>query len=512
MRFTGTHLLYGAFFERVGCHTMKNKTAFQKSALLYFTAFLTMAAVLLGYEPTVHAASKKPNIVVIFMDDMGYGDIGAFGATDYPTPHLDQMAREGRMFTDFYVTQAVCSASRAGLLTGCYNVRVGILGALGPSAKHGINDQEMTMAELCKQEGYATAIYGKWHLGHHKKFLPMQHGFDDYFGLPYSNDMWPYHPGVRHLSMEERIKRWPHLPLIDKNEIINPEVSPKDQEQLTTQYTERAVAFIEQNKDRPFFLYVPHSMVHVPLYVSDKFKGKSGAGLFGDVMMEVDWSVGQILSTLRKHQLENDTMVLFTSDNGPWMSYGDHAGTAGPLREGKGTMFDGGCRESTIAWWPGTIPAGTLCKEPAMTIDVLPTVANLIGASLPNHKIDGKDITPLLKGIPGAKSPHEAYFMYYGRELQAMRMGKWKLHFPHAYRTMAGRPGGTGGIPTNYEQARIGLSLFDLSSDIGETTDVKDQHPDVLARMQDLANEMRKDLGDSLTKTTGSGARGPGRL
>lgn len=491
---------------------MKNISPFFMSALPRSAVVLALFIASLGMGQATYAASQQPNVVVIFMDDMGYGDIGPFGAKDYKTPHLDQMAREGRMFTDFYVTQAVCSASRAGLLTGCYNVRVGILGALGPGARHGIHSKEMTLAEVCKQKGYATAIYGKWHLGHHEKFLPMQHGFDDYFGLPYSNDMWPYHPGVRHLSMEERIKRWPHLPLIDKNEVINPEVTPKDQEQLTTQYTERAVAFIEKNKDRPFFLYVPHSMVHVPLYVSDKFKGKSGVGLFGDVMMEVDWSVGQILGTLRKHQLEQNTLVLFTSDNGPWLSYGDHAGTAGPLREGKGTMFDGGCRESTIAWWPGTIPAGTLCKEPAMTIDVLPTVANLIGANLPDHKIDGKDITPLLKGVSGAKSPHEAYFMYYGRELQAMRMGKWKLHFPHGYRTMAGNPGGTDGIPTNYQQARIGLSLFDLSKDIGETTDVKDQHPDVVARMRELAQAMRLDLGDSLTKTDGAGARSPGRL
>jgi len=422
------------------------------------------------------------------------------------------MAREGRRFTDFYVTQAVCSASRAGLLTGCYNNRVGILGALGPSAKHGLHENEMTMAELCKQKGYATAIYGKWHLGHHKKFLPMQHGFDDYYGLPYSNDMWPYHPGVRHLPMEERIKRWPHLPLIDKNEIINDRVSPEDQEKLTTEYTERAVAFIRENKDRPFFLYVPHSMVHVPLYVSEKFKGKSGKGLFGDVMMEVDWSVGQILDTLRQHRLEKDTLVIFTSDNGPWLSYGDHAGSAGPFREGKGTMFEGGCREATIAWWPGTVPAGTLCKEPAMTIDIFPTVASLIDAPLPEHRIDGKDITPLLKGVPGATSPHEAYFFYYGSELQAVRMGPWKLHFPHGYRTMAGRPGGTGGIPNDYKQARIGLALYNLSKDAGETTDVKDEHPGIVARIQQLADVMRKDLGDSRTKVKGDGIRPAGRL
>jgi len=455
---------------------------------------------------------SSPNIVVIFMDDMAYADIGPFGAKGYPTPNLDRMAKEGRLFTDFYVTQAVCSASRAGLLTGCYNVRIGILGALGPGAKHGIHQDEVTLAEICKQQGYATAIFGKWHLGHHEPFLPLQHGFDHYYGLPYSNDMWPYHPGVRHLSVEERLKRWPHLPLIEQNKIIRPEVTPEDQEQLTTQYTERAVAFIEANKHQPFFLYVPHSMVHVPLYVSDKFKGKSGSGLFGDVMMEVDWSVGEILEALRRNRLDQKTLVFFTSDNGPWLSYGDHAGSAGPLREGKGTMFDGGCREPTIAWWPGTIPADTRCDQPAMTIDLLPTIAHLIGADLPEHPIDGKNIAPLLMGDPDAKSPHEAYFMYYGRELQAMRMGPWKLHFPHGYRTMAGRPGGTQGIPTEYEQSRIDLSLFNLEEDIGETTDLSQQHPEIVRKMQGLADAMRQDLGDSLTQVIGKGNREPGRL
>ena len=469
-----------------------------------------MAALAVGSAPQAVAAKKKsPNVVVIFMDDMAYADIGPFGAKAYPTPHLDRMAKEGRKFTDFYVTQAVCSASRAGLLTGCYNVRVGIFGALGPNSNNGLHANEVTLAELCKQKGYATAIYGKWHLGHHKQFLPMQHGFDDYFGLPYSNDMWPYHPGVLHLPMKERLKRWPHLPLIDKNEIINTQVSGNDQELLTTQYTERAVEFIEKNRDNPFFLYVPHSMVHVPLFVSDKFKGKSGAGLFGDVMMEVDWSVGQILETLRKHKLDKDTLVVFTSDNGPWLSYGDHAGSSGPLREGKGTMFDGGCRESTLMWWPGTIPAGSVCSTPAMTIDILPTVAELIGAQLPDHKIDGKSIVNLVTG-KNDKSPQEAYYFYYGQQLQAIRMGKWKLHFPHGYRTMAGRPGGTGGIPTKYSQAKIGLSLFNLEEDIGESTDVKAKHPKVVSKMQALGQAMRKELGDQGKK--GSGQREAGRL
>lgn len=460
--------------------------------------------------PAVSSADRLPNVVVIFMDDMAYADIGPCGAKGYETPHLNRMAKEGRIFTDFYVTQAVCSASRAGLLTGCYNVRVGIGGALGPSAKIGINPDEMTMAELFKQKGYATACYGKWHLGHHKKFLPMQHGFDDYFGLPYSNDMWPYHPGVRHLSMKERLKKWPHLPLIDGNEVVNPAVDGEAQEQLTTQYTERAVQFINDNKANPFFLYVPHSMVHVPLYVSDKFKGKSEAGLFGDVMMEVDWSVGQILDAIRSNDLSEDTMVVFTSDNGPWLSYGDHAGSAGPLREGKGTMFEGGCRESCVMWWPGKIPAGSTCSEPAMTIDLLPTFAGLTGAKLPDHPIDGKDIWPLISGLDGAKSPQEAYFMYYGRQLQAVRSGKWKLHFPHAYRTMADNEPGTGGIPGKYQQAKIGLALFDLEADIGETTDVADKHSEVVRRLSALADEMRSELGDNGIK--GAGIREVGKL
>ncbi|MCP4172320.1 MAG: sulfatase [Fuerstiella sp.] len=460
--------------------------------------------------PFYAAADRPPNIVIIFIDDMGYADIGPFGADGYETPHLDRMAKEGRIFTDFYVTQAVCSASRAGLLTGCYNVRVGIGGALGPKSNIGIHADEVTIAEICKQKDYATACYGKWHLGHHKKFLPLQHGFDDYFGLPYSNDMWPYHPGVLKLPMEGRLKKWPHLPLIEGNRTVNSQVTGSDQEQLTTQYTEKAVQFINDHKDEPFLVYLPHSMVHVPLYVSDKFKGKSERGLFGDVMMEVDWSVGQVLNTVRRHDLQNDTLVIFTADNGPWLSYGDHCGSAGPLREGKGTMFDGGCRESCVMWWPGNIPADTSCSVPAMTIDILPTIAELIDAELPDHKIDGKSIWPLMADSKNATSPHEAYFMYYGKQLQAVRSGRWKLHFPHGYRTMAGRPGGTGGIPTAYSQAKIGKQLFDLETDIGETTNVANSHPDVVEHLTELANVIRKDLGDN--KVKGTGIRPVGRL
>lgn len=477
-----------------------------------YRLFFALSLMPLLAAPCWASDERPPNFVIVFIDDMGYADIGPFGAEGYETPNLDRMAAEGRMFTDFYVTQAVCSASRAGLMTGCYNVRVGIRGALGPKATHGISGDEVTLAEIAKQKGYATACFGKWHLGHHPKFLPTNHGFDSYFGLPYSNDMWPYHPHVANKPMEERLKRWPHLPLIEGTTIIDDEVTGEDQTQLTTKYTEHAVEFINRNKEQPFLLYVPHSMVHVPLYVSEKFRGKSERGLFGDVVMELDWSVGQILEALRKNNLDDNTLVIFTADNGPWLSYGDHAGSAKPLREGKGTMFDGGCREPTLMWWPGRVPEGTVCSEPAMTIDILPTIAELIGAELPPHTIDGKNIWPLIAGEPEAASPHEAYYFYYGRQLQALRMGKWKLHFPHRYRTLGGREGGTGGIPVPYEQAKIGLSLFDLENDIGETTNVAGEHPEVVAKMKTLADKMREELGDSATKQKGTGVRQPGRL
>ena len=444
---------------------------------------------------------RLPNIVIIFTDDQGYGDVGVFGAEGFETPNLDRMAAEGRKFTDFYVTQPVCSASRAGLLTGCYSNRVGILGALGPQSKHGINGNELTLAELVKQQGYATAIYGKWHLGHLPQVLPTRHGFDDYFGLPYSNDMWPFHPTAP-------AGRYPALPLIEGEEVI--ELNP-DQTQLTTWYTERAVSFIEQNRDRPFFLYLPHTMPHVPLFVSNKFKGRSRQGLYGDVIMELDWSVGQILDALKRNGLEEHTLVIYTSDNGPWLSYGNHAGSVGPLREGKGTTWDGGVREPTIMHWPGRIPAGTVCEEPAMTIDLLPTIAGLVGAQLPQHPIDGQDIWPLMAGVPGARSPQEAYYFYWRQHLQGVRSGRWKLHFPHEYRSLEGEPG-RDGQPGPYVQRSIELALYDMENDLGEQHNIADQHPEVVARLTALAEMMREDLGDSATGQEGRGVREPGRV
>lgn len=455
------------------------------------------------------AASRLPNVIVIFCDDMGYGDIGPFGCKAYTTPNLNRMAKEGRKFTNFHVSQAVCSASRTALLTGCYNNRVGIHGALGPGSRIGINANEMTMAEVFKQKGYATGMAGKWHLGHHPQFLPTRHGFDEYFGLPYSNDMWPHHP-------EAKKGTYPPLPLIEGDKIIDPEVTPDEQPNLTTWYAERAVKFIERNKDRPFFFYLANSMPHVPLFVSDKFKGKSGAGLFGDVIQEIDWSVGQVLDALKKHKLDDNTLVVFTSDNGPWLSYGTHAGNAGPLREGKGTAWEGGTRVPCLMRWPGKLPAGTSSGEMLMTIDLLPTFAKLIGAKLPEHKIDGLDVWPLLAGTPGAKNPHESYWSYYAQnELQAVFSadGKWKLQLPHGFRTLAGRPGGKDGIPAKYEGAKIEQpQLYDLQADIGEKTDVASSHPAVVQQLLAHAEKARAELGDSLTQRKGSGVREVGRL
>jgi arylsulfatase A-like enzyme len=463
------------------------------------TLFLTTCASHAGAAPTSSATDRPPNIVVIFCDDLGYADLGCFGAKGYQTPNLDKLARQGVRFTDFYVAQAVCSASRAALLTGCYPHRIGIQGALGPESKLGISSNELTIAEMLKPRGYATAIFGKWHLGHQPQFLPTRHGFDEYFGLPYSNDMWPHHPTSG--------TNYPPLPLIEGERVV--QLMP-DQTRLTTWSTERAVKFIERSKDRPFFLYVPHAMPHVPLFVSEKFQGKSRHGLFGDVLMEIDWSVGQIMKALREHRLENNTLVIFSSDNGPWLLYGDHAGSAGKLREGKATAFEGGMRVPFIACWPGRIPAGTVCREPAMTIDLLPTLARLVGAPRPRHPIDGLDIWPLLSGARGAKSPHEALYFYWDAGLHAVRSGPWKLHFAHEY--VRPEPVGGGGQPGKLLTLKTTQALYNLETDVSETRDLSAAHPEMVARLQALAEKARAELGDSLHDRRGRGVREPGRI
>ncbi len=498
----------------------------------HFTTYLPLARAHLGrwillvlfsvgfFQVPADAASpgKLPNIVIIFTDDQGYADVGVFGAKGFRTPNLDRLAAEGRIFRNFHVAQPVCSASRAALLTGCYPNRIGIHGALGPRAKVGISAQEMTLAELVKQQGYATAIFGKWHLGSEPQFLPTRHGFDQYFGLPYSNDMWPLHPDLVKLSPadEKRKRGYPDLPMLDGEKVVIPKVTHEEQSQLTTWYTERAVKFIENNKDHPFFLYLAHNMPHVPLHVSEKFRGKTERGLYGDVIAEIDWSVGQVVQALERSGVRDQTWVVFTSDNGPWLSYGDHGGSAIPLREGKGTCWEGGTRVPCIMRWPGQIPSGTECNDMLMTIDLFPTIAGRIHASLPKHKIDGKDVWPIIAGVRRAKNPHSAYLFYYeNNQLQAVVNGdgRWKLQLPHGYRTLDGKPGGQGGTPVAYQPGKIeAAELYDLSQDIGEQTNVATQHPKVVKMLQEEAEQARQDLGDALTERAGKGRREPGRI
>ena len=467
-------------------------------------------AALLAFATHLHAAERPPNVILIVADDLGYADVGVYGAKGFTTPNLDRLAQEGIRFTDFHVAQAVCSASRAAIMTGCYPNRIGIEGAMEPWYKFGIHEDELTLPKMMKQKGYATGMVGKWHLGTPTEFLPTHRGFDEWFGLPYSNDQWPLHP--------EKPGKFPPLPLYEGDTVINPNLSHRDMEQLTTQYTERAVSFIERNKAKPFFLYVAHTMPHVPLAVSEKFRGTTKRGLYGDAVEEVDWGIGEILATLKKHNLEKDTLVMFMSDNGPWLIYGNHAGSAFPLREGKTTTWDGGTRVPFIARWPGHIPAGSACKEMACAIDLLPTIAQLVGAQLPKHKIDGLDIWSLFDGEKNARNPHEAYFFYgvpfggwTGAELESVRTREWKLIVPHSYRTLGGRKPGMDGWPAEYQkQPVLEPELYDMASDIEEQHNVAAQHEDLMRRMLDMAEQCRVDLGDTTLNRKGAGMREPG--
>ncbi len=462
---------------------------------------LGVGAGALGFATT--KAATAPNIVIIFADDLGWGDLACFGAKRIRTPNLDKLAREGTRFTSFYASQPVCSASRASLLTGCYANRIGIHGALSPRSKTGLNTGETTLAEMLRDRGYATAIFGKWHLGDAPEFLPANHGFDEYLGLPYSNDMWPSHPTAKPGT-------YPPLPLIEGTHVA--ELMP-DQTQLTKRYTGRAVDFIRKNRSKPFFLYLAHSMPHAPLHASAEFKGRSRKGLYGDVIEEIDWSVGEVLKALDELHLADNTWVIFSSDNGPWHSYGDHAGSAGPFREGKGSVFEGGVRVPCVMRWPGQIPSGRVCKEAAMTVDLFPTIASKVGGTLPAHRIDGLDIWPLIASVKGARNPHEAYAFYYNQgELQAIRSGAWKLLLPHKARGMRGRPGGHDGMPASYNQIDVGLELYNLDYDPAEKVNVASKHPERIRILSLLVEQFRADLGDSLTHRTGAGLRAPGRV
>ena len=476
---------------------------------------------LLAPTVVVAADTTRPNIVLIFADDLGYSDVGCFGAKDIRTPNIDRLATDGTRFTSFYVSQPVCTASRASLMTGCYANRIGLAGALNHTSKIGIHSDEVLLPELLQQRGYATGIFGKWHLGHRPEFSPLRHGFNEFLGIPYSNDNGPLHPVVTTI---------PSLPFIDGEKTA--ELDP-DQSQFTRRLTECACAFLSTNKDRPFFLYLPHIMPHVPIFASEKFKGRSARGVYGDVVEELDWSVGEIVAALKRLNLEENTLLIFTSGNGPFLSYGEHGGSATPLREGKLTTFEGGVRTPCLMRWPKTIPAGRTCDEPVASIDLLPTIAKLINAPLPKHPIDGLDVWPILAGHPNARTPHGSLLFFSGDELQAIRSGDWKLHFAHDYLTVAGPPGRAGkpanfenmkpksieesgirGIASRhgYEVRRLEQSLFNLKDDLGESRDVAKQNPEVVRRLESLAETARNDLGDSLTNRRGAEVRVAGRV
>lgn len=468
-----------------------------------FACATSLLFVACAAEKTDH---RPPNVVIIFADDLGYADVGIYGAKGFETPNLDQMAADGIRFTQFYMPASGCSPSRAALLTGSYPLRAGIPDVLFPWAKIGLNSDEVTIAELLKSRGYATRAIGKWHLGDHPNFLPTSHGFDSYFGLPYSNDMSPEPKN----NPRERASEYPPLPLIQDTTII--ELEP-DQRFLTRRYTERALEFIQENQQKPFFLYLAHSMPHAPLWASAPFVGSSEQGMYGDVLQELDWSTGQILQILHDLQLEENTLVMFTSDNGPWLIFGNHAGSAGPLREGKASSFEGGHRVPAIFRWPGTIPAGTVSDEVATAMDLLPTIAAIAGAQTPRDRVlDGFDISPILAGKPEAKSQYESFFYYRAGHLQAVRSGKWKLHVPHNYLSSERGQIANDGMPGSYAREDIGLELFDLENDISERINIAAEHPEVVERLLKMIQNARIDIGDRATEVVGKNARPPGRV
>ncbi len=445
---------------------------------------------------------SEPNIILIYLDDMGYGDLSLTGAIDYTTPNLDKMASQGIFFSRYYAPQAVCTASRAGILTGCYPNRIGLSGAIDHSSKIGISSNEETIANVLKKKGYSTAAFGKWHLGWQKQFLPVNHGFDEFLGIPYSHDMYPGHPTHKNY--------YPPLPLIKGDSVIT--TSP-DFSEFTTLFTEKTVEFIEKHKSDPFFIYLAHPLPHVPLAVSDKFKGKSKQGLYGDVMMEIDWSVGQILTTLEKLNLEENTLVIFASDNGPWINYGNHAGSTGGLREGKGTSFEGGQRVPCLMYWKNHTPAGTVCNKLISGIDILPTLASISGAALPSNQIDGVDISSLISGDITTTPRKYFYYYYQKNSLEAVTNGSWKLIFPHPGRTYAGFAPGKDGMPgkvNGYFDFEGGL--YDLRRDPGERYNLASENPEIVKELEKIAMQAREDLGDDLTDAPGKNRRSPGRV
>ena len=482
--------------------------------LLLLLPLLTLAATSLA-----QVKKSTPNVILIFMDDMGYGDLGVTGALQYHTPVLDALANNGLRFTDFTVPQAVCSASRSALLTGNYPNRMGIQGAYMPNAGLGLAPEEYTLAELMQDQGYTTQMIGKWHLGNEPQFLPTNQGFSAYFGLPYSNDMWPVEFDGTPAKKDSPYAKYPALPLLrikagqvvpDTVQIIE---TLDDQAALTGLYTDKAVDFIRENRKSPFFLYLAHSMTHVPIAASETFKGQSEQGVFGDVMMEVDHAIGRIISELKKHNLEENTLVIFTSDNGPWLNFGNHNGSSGGFREGKGASWEGGVRVPCIISWPAKIHEPTVNNNLVSSMDIFATIAEILGNPKTPHTIDGISFLNQL-GDPLAVADRKSLYYYYNRnDLEAVRFENWKLVFPHTYRSYEDVLPGNDGFPGKYNHKQVeAMELYDLRRDPAERYNVIQQHPQVLEKLLEIADEARNDLGDNLQKQEGKNRRPVGRI
>jgi len=449
--------------------------------LIFRLSILIFIIAVLGQHVTAFEkeTAKKPNIIVIFADDMGYGDVGVFGHPTIKTPNLDKMAFEGQKWTNFYVAAPVCTPSRAGLMTGRLPIRSGMCSdqhrVLFPDSKGGLPESEITIASALKNAGYSTACVGKWHLGHLQPFDPNSHGFDYYFGIPYSNDMDQKFPDdVSYMEGCANPKtEYFNVPLKRNRETIE---QPADQNTITKRYTEEVINFIKEKKDTPFFIYMAQSMPHVPLFPSKDFKGKSLRGTYGDVIEEIDWSVGQIISALKENGLEDNTLVVFTSDNGPWLIFNENGGSAGLLKGGKGGTYEGGMREPTLMWGPGLVKTGVV-SELGTTLDLLPTFCNLAGAKLPDDRIyDGYDLTQTIAGK--AKSPRDVVIYYRGQKVFAIRKGAYKAHFITQSEYGAGGPE-TLEVP----------NLFNLNVDPSEKYNIAEQHPEVIAEIQQILKE-----------------------
>lgn len=465
-----------------------------RRARMSVLAVLAASAAIVGAAGHQRDASRPPNIVVIFTDDQGYGDLGSYGHPTIRTPHLDRMAAEGQRWTSFYVADSVCTPSRAGLLTGRLPARIGMAGdhvtgrrVLFPDSSGGLPQAEVTIAEMLKARGYATAAVGKWHLGHLPQHLPTTQGFDTYFGIPYSNDMDAVATGADGQALDGPARRqrllnprndyW-NVPLMRGGEIIE---RPAEQASLTRRYTDEAIGFVRANRDRPFFLYLAHSMPHMPLFRSAPFANRSQRGVYGDVIEELDAHTGRLLDTLRELSLAERTLVVFASDNGPWAIFDEQGGSAGPLRGAKGGTYEGGMRVPGIFWWPGTIAPGVITQMGA-TLDLLPTIAALTGAEPPTDRpLDGRDLSPVLKA--GAQSPRDELFYYRGTTLYAVRVGSFKAH-------LVTRSEYGGEPPVEHET----WPLYNLDHDPSERFDVAAKHPDVLARLRDVVVAHRQAL------------------